>query len=213
MYNSEHLKPVPMKIAVEAINANNTSNCIWFPVVTSCGNKIELGGNYKIIIAEVLLLDSSRNIVPYTSNGNTQTTFSLTFESAEHQTLSTAKARGNLKLWKTREDFINFLELEKNLNCRIVVEIPVYRHVECYREAIFAKKEELVEEKKSEFDIWKDAMLAKDTTFFYNTEVTAMRMSFEAAVRITEKRIIELLQTDEFKCLSNIEIANKLTNR
>jgi len=125
--------PISLQEALEKINENTFDSYIWFPVKTSNGNIIEVGGTQKELAFEFIELDSNSQICSYT-NDFTRMKYKIVFEKGDkllqpYCFVETHSSRAQLEKFETLESLVQFIENTPRLNFKEIPFVPVYKQV------------------------------------------------------------------------------------
>jgi hypothetical protein len=129
MHKSSFDNCLTLEEALKSINSNTSDSFRWYPVKTSVGNILEVGGTNKVLKIDFLKLYKNNNIITTHYNDFIDFTYYIVFEKKDNHcyALTSISSPSLIKKIDTLEKLISYLENTPNLNHKEIKTKPVYR--------------------------------------------------------------------------------------
>jgi len=125
MHKSAFDKPLTLEQAYELILHNHTQGYTWYPVKTTCGNIIELGGTDKELKAYIIKLNSNNNVVTHHSNDFAESIFSISLDATDNCRIDLSHITSSSTKFKSKKQLLKWLNTKPNINFKSPTIIPI----------------------------------------------------------------------------------------
>jgi hypothetical protein len=126
MHKSEFDQPLTLEQAYELILHNHTQGYTWYPVKTTCGNIIELGGTDKELKAYIIQLDSNNNIITHHNNDFAKSLFSISLDNTDYCRIDLPHITAESTKFNSKKQLLKWLNTEPNINFKSPKIKPIY---------------------------------------------------------------------------------------